>query len=153
MLKRIAITFLLFYFSTPAFADDTGRANELFVEAVQPLQSARIEASASNAKVVAFSCDQYKGRMPEYADPNDKGPYKFEIDLNQNLVSEVPVFDGFWSAWYRAEVTDNSIKWSNDHQCNISFDQYSHVITITFPNESERGFWSNCSKITPRNSN
>ncbi len=40
MLKHLVITFFVVSFALPALADDTSRANELLVEAVQLLQSA-----------------------------------------------------------------------------------------------------------------
>ena len=45
MLKRLAITLLLFSWAAPAIADDTGKANEPLVEAVQLIQSADKAAS------------------------------------------------------------------------------------------------------------
>ena len=46
MLKHLVITLFLMGFALPALADDTSRANELLVEAVQLLQSAEGTADA-----------------------------------------------------------------------------------------------------------
>jgi len=47
MLKHLVITLFLMGFAAPALADDTSRANELLVEAVQLLQSAEGAADAA----------------------------------------------------------------------------------------------------------
>ena len=47
MLKHLVITLILMGFALPALADDTSRANELLVEAVQLLQSAESTTDAA----------------------------------------------------------------------------------------------------------
>ena len=47
MLKHLVITLFLMGFALPALADDTSRANQLLVEAVQLLQSAEGAANAT----------------------------------------------------------------------------------------------------------
>ena len=47
MLKHLVITLFLMGFALPALADDTSRANELLVEAVQLLQSAEGTTNAA----------------------------------------------------------------------------------------------------------
>lgn len=51
-MKRIAFTLFLLCFSSPALADDTGKANELFVRAAQFIQSADQATSAEERLVL-----------------------------------------------------------------------------------------------------
>ncbi|MBI06835.1 MAG: hypothetical protein CMM54_07645 [Rhodospirillaceae bacterium] len=53
MLKHLVITLFLMGFTLPALADDIGEANELFVEAVQLLQS--VEGTADAAERLRLS--------------------------------------------------------------------------------------------------
>ena len=107
--------------------------------------------SANPAKgLVAYSCDDYKGPIPQNADPNNRGPYYFEIDFDQKKVSEKSVLDGYWSHWYQATITNEKIVWSNHHKCKIGFDKENEEIEITFPDEVDQGFWSGCYKVEPR---
>ncbi len=87
------------------------------------------------SSLVAYSCDDYKGPIPQNANPNNRGPYYFEIDFDQKKVSEKSVLDGYWSHWYQAAITNEKIVWSNHHKCKIAFDKENEEIEITFPDK------------------
>ena len=78
-MKRLTISLLLSSWVSPAIADDTGKANKLFVEAVQRLQS--VDKAASDEECL---------RLSEEALTNlDKIVKRYpSTDLAVNLVSD-----------------------------------------------------------------
>ena len=78
-MKRLTTSLLLSSWVSPAIADDTGKANKLFVEAVQRLQSADKAAS-----------DEERLRLSEEALTNlNKIVKRYpSTDLAVNLVSD-----------------------------------------------------------------
>ncbi len=78
-MKRLTTSLLLSSWVSPAIADDTGKANKLFVEAVQLLQSADKAAS-----------DEERWRLSEEALTNlNKIVKRYpSTDLAVNLVSD-----------------------------------------------------------------